>query len=318
VPRIVPADAPAIAEAAALLRRGGLVVFPTETVYGVGANGLDPAAVRSIFAAKGRPADNPVILHVSGVPMAQALARQWPEAAARLAHAFWPGPLTLVLPRAARVPPEAAGGLGTVALRHPRHPVAQALLLEAGLPIAAPSANRSGRPSPTRVADAARDLGDAAALYLDAGPTEVGVESTVVSLEGPPTLLRPGGVPREAIEAVVGPLRAAPASGRPLAPGMRYRHYAPRARVLLAPPDRLASLPDDAGTAWLVSTESGLRGPRVTVVAGRHEPEAWAHRLFALMRDLDAAGYATLVVEEIPEAGIGAAVMDRLRRAAEG
>jgi len=318
-------DAAAVAEGARLLREGQLVVFPTETVYGLGANGLDPQAVARIYAAKGRPADNPVILHVSGVAMAKSLAAQWPEQADRLASRFWPGPLTLVLPRAPHIPLAATGGLETVAVRVPDHPLAQRLIEAAGVPLAAPSANRSGRPSPTRCQDAVADLGAAAALYLDDGPTRIGVESTVVSLTGPPTLLRAGGVPREAIEAVVGPLATAGVSSRPLAPGMKYRHYAPdtplhiASRAELPKAWRQLERETKAGrVGWLVSIESNLHGPHVTVVASRNDPSTWASQLFSLLRDLDTRGYSHIVVEAIPEAGLGAAVMERLRKAAAG
>jgi L-threonylcarbamoyladenylate synthase len=234
-PPAVPASAAEIARAAEAIRAGRLVVFPTETVYGLGANALDPAAVRRAFAAKGRPADNPLIVHAPDVASARALARSWPETAERLARAFWPGPLTLVLPRDPRVPDATTGGLDSVAIRVPSHPIALALLREARVPIAAPSANRSGRPSPTRVDDARADLGDAVAVYIDGGPAAVGVESTVVSLLGEaPVVLRLGGVPVEAIEEVAGRVEVAGSLApgeRPLSPGTKYRHYAPRARV---------------------------------------------------------------------------------------
>jgi L-threonylcarbamoyladenylate synthase len=322
VRRLTPPDPHGIAAAAQALREGRLVVFPTETVYGLGARCDDERAVRAIFAAKGRPSDNPVIVHVADARMAQALAADWPDDAARLAKAFWPGPLTLVVRRDPKVAAAVAGGLGTIALRVPDHPVAQALLRACGVGVAAPSANKSGRPSPTRCADARDDLGDSVDVYLDGGPTRVGVESTVVDLTGKrPTLLRPGGVPRDAVEAIVGPLAAAPKSSRPLAPGMKYRHYAPATPlVLLAPADLKQAYADAAAQdkAWVVSTELGVDGPNVHVVGGRDDPEAWARRIFALLRDLDKEGHGAIVVEGIPEKGLGAAVMDRLRKAAAG
>lgn len=319
-----PADsAEAMAAAAAALRSGQLVVFPTETVYGLGAHALDEQAVRRIFAAKRRPADNPLIVHVPDVDAARKLAASWPAEAERLAAAFWPGPLTLVLPRTPHVPDATTGGLDSVALRVPSHPVAQRLLREAGVPLAAPSANRSGRPSPTRAEDAFADLGEDVALVLDAGPTTVGVESTVVSLLGPtPVLLRPGGVSRERLEAVVGPLAEAAADDARRSPGMRYRHYAPRARLRLASASRLADIVQEehasgAKVAVVASTESGQHGPHVRVPGSRADGDAWARALFALLRDLDAAGYDAIVVEEILEKGVGAAVLNRLRKAAE-
>jgi L-threonylcarbamoyladenylate synthase len=318
-------DAQAIAEGAELLRQGRLVVFPTETVYGLGANGLDGKAIERIFAAKGRPADNPVILHVADEGMARTMASDWSEAAHRLTRRFWPGPLTVVVPKSPDVPPQATGGLDTVALRAPDHPVARRLIEAAAVPNSAPSANRSGRPSPTRCRDALGDLGAAVSLYLDGGPTRIGVESTVVSLAGRPTLLRTGGIPREAIEALVGPLAVPASQDRALAPGMKYRHYAPDTPLQLASPEELpriwkAQEQDRAGgrIAWVVSQESGIHGPHVTVVASRGDATAWAARLFALLRDLDSRGYRRIIVEGIPEAGLGAAVMDRLRKAAAG
>lgn len=323
-----PPDDLAIVEAARILRAGGLVVFPTETVYGLGANAMDPNAVRRIFTAKGRPSDNPVIVHVHDLTSAQHLVRAWPPAAQRLADAFWPGPLTLVLPRADTVPAVVAGGLDSVAVRVPRHPAAQALLREANLPVAAPSANTSGRPSPTRVQDALADLGDKVQMYLDGGPSDVGLESTVVSLLGPkPILLRPGGITREAIEAVVGPidavsLDAAPADVVAVSPGMRYRHYAPKARLIVVEPDRIhrewEKVKGHGRKAALVSSkESRLVGPDVTVLGSRNDAAAWARGLFSLLRDLDAKGMQVILVEAIPEQGLGLAVMNRLRKAAE-
>lgn len=317
-------DAKGIARAAKALREGRLVVMPTETVYGLAANALDPEAVKRIFEAKGRPADNPLIVHVADAAAARKLAREWPDAAERLARAFWPGPLTLVLPRAPSVPDITTGGLDTVALRVPRNGVARLLLHAAGVPVAAPSANRSGRPSPTRARDALLDLGDRVDCYLDGGPTELGVESTVVALvDAEPTLLRLGAIPREAIEEIVGPVRVPAHDEDALArsPGTRYRHYAPRARVVLSrEPERDAARLRQEGhkVALVVGAERGLTGPDVRAPGRSDEPEAWARQLFALLRDLDDADYTHVVVQEIPERGVGAAVMDRLRRAAQG
>lgn len=320
--RLTPPDPHGIQAAALALREGKLVVFPTETVYGVGADCRNAAAVRAIFAAKGRPADNPVIVHVADVTGARALASDWPDAAAKLAKAFWPGPLAIVVRRNDKVPDVVSGGLDTVALRVPDHPVAQALLAACGFGVAAPSANKSGRPSPTRCADARDDLGEAVAVYLDGGPTRVGVESTVVDVTGRrPAILRPGGVPREAIEAVVGTLAAAPQASRPLAPGMKYRHYAPATPlVLMAPEDLKAAYAEAAAQdkAWLVSADLGVKGPNVHVVGGRDDPESWARQIFSLLRDVDKEGHSAIVVETLPEQGLGAAVMNRLRKAAEG
>jgi L-threonylcarbamoyladenylate synthase len=224
--------------AAEALRAGRLVVFPTETVYGLGANALDAQAIARLYAAKGRPADNPLIVHVPDEAAARALAARWPPAAARLAAAFWPGPLTLVVPRGPGIPDATTAGLDSVALRVPAHAMAQRLMRAAGVPVAAPSANRSGRPSPTRVQDARADLGDLVAVYLDGGPTRIGLESTVVDVgQERPVLLRLGGISRAELEAVVGRVDVDTASAR--SPGTRHRHYAPRARVVLAEPDQL-------------------------------------------------------------------------------
>lgn len=325
----VDAEAPdegAIGRAAEAIRRGELVAFPTETVYGLGADALEPAAVMRIFAAKGRPADNPLIVHIAHVSELSALVREIPEVAQRLAARFWPGPLTLVLERQPHVPDVTTGGLNTVAVRVPSHPVSLALIRASGRPLAAPSANRSGRPSPTRAEDVIADLEEHVAVLLDAGPCSVGVESTVLDVSsGTPVLLRPGGLSREAIETVVGPVRVAgtDASEVARAPGTRYRHYAPRARVVLAPPgeaQRVASTLAGPGARVGVIIRQALMGPGtglvVKVVPG--PPEAYARELFAALRDLDGAGCTVIVAESVAEEGIGLAVMDRLRRAAAG
>ena len=231
-------EAATIARAAALLGQGRLVCFPTETVYGLGANALDPAAVNRIYEAKGRPAHNPLIVHVADAAAARRLVTAWPDAAERLAAKWWPGPLTLVLPKSREVPSEVTAGLGTVAIRVPAHPVALALLKAAGMPIAAPSANRSGELSPTTAEHVQRSLGDLVPMILDAGPTTVGIESTVIDLsDRAPVLLRPGMVTREEIEALIGPvtLPSPPIEAeapRP-SPGMLDRHYAPKGKLVL-------------------------------------------------------------------------------------
>ncbi|MCA1818833.1 MAG: threonylcarbamoyl-AMP synthase [Halobacteriales archaeon] len=310
-------------EAAWALRDGRLVVFPTETVYGLGANALDPAAVQRIFLAKGRPRDNPLIVHVANIDQARRLASSWPEAAEKLARAFWPGALTLVVPRADDVPDDVSAGLGSIAIRIPAHSVAQAILREAGIPVAAPSANRAGRPSPTRVQDARADLGEKVAVYIDGGPTEFGLESTVVGLLGKkPVLLRVGAIPRETVEEVVGKLGKPSKRGPAHSPGMKYRHYAPQAKLHLVSSNRVRAkvrLLQEQGlaTAAIVSEELGMAGSDVRMLGSRDDGAAWARALFATLRDLDAAGYQAIVVEQIPEEGIGAAVMERLRKAAE-
>ncbi|MDR7420768.1 MAG: L-threonylcarbamoyladenylate synthase, partial [Armatimonadota bacterium] len=313
---------------------GGLVAFPTETVYGLGADALNAGAVARIFAAKGRPADNPIIVHVADEATLTGLVAAIPQTARQLIARCWPGPLTLVLPARPVVPAVTRGGLPTVAVRMPAHPVALALIRAAATPVAAPSANRSGRPSPTAAHHVVADLGDAVDLVLDAGPTPVGVESTVLDVTGaPPVLLRPGGVTLEALRAILGDVTvaspdAAARTGR--SPGTRYRHYAPRARVVLveASEDRVGpaiaaavrqSWDQGARVGVMVTAETASFAPPgavVRVMGRRDDPEGIAARLFALLRELDDAGLDVIVVEGVPEHGVGRAVMDRLRRAA--
>src|SRR6476619_3276599 len=220
-----------------LIRAGKLVAFPTETVYGLGANALDADAVRRIFEVKGRPATSPLIVHVDSVDMARRVAAKWPETAELLARAYWPGPLTLVLPKNACIPDIVTAGLPTVGVRMPAHPVALDLIRAAGVPVAAPSANRFTELSPTTAEHVRRSLGDAVDCVLDGGPTPVGIESTVISLAGAPTLLRPGMIPREALEALIGPVQMAGAmEGAHPSPGMHPRHYAPRTPLIMGAP----------------------------------------------------------------------------------
>lgn len=338
--QVLNADAPgAVERAAAILREGGLVAFPTETVYGLGADGFNPEAVARIFAAKGRPADNPLILHVTGADMLAGVARDLPASARPLMDAFWPGPLTLVLPRGPAVPAAVAAGRDTVAVRAPAHPVALALIRAVGRPLAAPSANRSGRPSPTRAEDVLEDLDGRIDAVLDGGPTGIGVESTVVDLTAsPPVLLRPGGVPAEALAAALPGLgRAEAAAGSRVgagpapAPGMRYEHYAPRARVILfeGPAGRVAeavrrraeALAHEGRRVAVLATEETAGayhalGSAVAVLGSRSDPGGMGRRLFAALRDLDRGGAEVILAEGVPEAGLGEAIMDRLRRAA--
>ncbi len=330
--RVVPVsgerpDPAVLAEAAELLRRGELVAFPTETVYGLGANALDAAAVDRLYRAKGRPAWNPLIVHVPDAAAARALAAAWPAAAARLAERWWPGPLTVVLPKQPIVPDNVTAGLPTVALRVPRHPVALALLRAAGVPVAAPSANRSGEVSPTTAAHVARSLGDLVPLVLDAGPTEVGIESTVVDLSGArPRVLRPGGIGRAELEAVLGPLERAPQAPDPdaprPAPGMLERHYAPRARLFLFPPESAAIVATEASALARQGETVGALLRQATVpVAGRtvvlpEDPAGYARELYRALHELDDAGCSVIMVEEPPSGPAWEAVRDRLERAA--
>jgi L-threonylcarbamoyladenylate synthase len=322
---VLPGDDPAAIErAAALLRSGALVAFPTETVYGLGADALNPDAVRGIFAAKERPADNPLIVHVADVAAARALVREFPPLAERAAAALWPGPLTLVLPRAAIVPDVTTAGQDTVALRVPAHPVALALLRACQRPLAAPSANRSGRPSPTLASHVSADRDGRVALILDGGPTAFGLESSVLDLCGArPLLLRRGGVSHEQLASLLGPVdlvESGDAAAIARSPGLRHRHYAPRARVEL-----VAEGEGEAAAARAL--ESGervaliCRRAVVSAAIVRRLPvalEGFAQALFATLRALDDEGVERIVVESVPETGIGAAIMDRLRRAAAG
>ena len=317
-------SAAALEEAAGLLAAGRLVAFPTETVYGLGADGLDGEAVARIFAAKGRPADNPLILHIAGVELLGQVARVVPAPAERLAAAFWPGPLTLVLPKARSVPRITTAGLDTVAVRVPAHPVALALLQAFGGPIAAPSANRSGRPSPTRAEHVAEDFGAEVAMVLDGGATTLGIESTVVDCtESPPVLLRLGALSREAIEAVVGPVTTAAAQELcARSPGLRHRHYAPRARVVIAAASELAQVvaaeraSGERVAAIVREGEPGAAAAQVWRVPEDEALRGYARELYAALRGLDAGGVGVIVAEAVPEEGLGRAIMDRLRRAA--
>jgi L-threonylcarbamoyladenylate synthase len=313
-------DAAEIEKAVALLDAGELVAFPTETVYGLGADASNPAAVARIFAAKGRPANHPLIVHVSGLAAARDWASGVPEAAARLAEAFWPGPLTLVLPKSDRVHAGVTGGQASVALRAPAHPVARALLAAFGRGIAAPSANRYGRISPTSAAHVREELGERVALVLDGGDCEVGLESTIVAcLGGRVTLLRPGAVSRSQVADVVGEVGDA-GDDAPRAPGRDHSHYAPGTPVSIVPAPRLRAAVDAALAAH----------PRVAVLArsaqaadGRlvfrrmpESPAAYGRALYAALRALDAAGAGIILVEAVPRGEAWAAVADRLARAA--
>jgi len=317
-----------IARAAAILRGGGLVAFPTETVYGLGANALDAAAVERIFEAKGRPADNPLIVHVASSESASAIAAGWPETAARLAARFWPGPLTLVLPKREIVPDVVTAGGPTVAVRVPAHPVALALLRAADVPIAAPSANRSARISPTTAAHVLRGLDGRIEMVLDGGPTPGGLESTVLDLTtGPPCLLRPGPVAPANIEAVIGPI-ARPGQRRPSAseparsPGMMARHYAPRAPlecVEISAWERVQTLArEGVRVGWLTFGQPRETfPPGLVAVIMPPEPTAYAARLYAALHALDDAGVERIVATLPPDTEPWMAVRDRLRRASE-
>lgn len=312
--RVLAPTAASLAEAARLLREGRLVAFPTETVYGLGADATSDEAVSAIYRAKGRPASNPLIVHVADADAAARLAVM-DERAQRLAARFWPGPLTLVLPRRPDSGLSAAlsAGLSSVALRVPAHKLAHALLGQAGLPVAAPSANPSGRISPTEARHVAADLGDAVAAVLDGGPCPVGVESTVIDLSrpGPALLLRPGGLPREEIEALTGPLALPDAAEAPRSPGQLASHYAPRLPVRL---DATEPLPGEALLAFGPDVPAGAHATRNLSETG--DPCEAARNLFRMLRELDESGATAIAVMPIPAHGLGEAIRDRLHRAA--
>jgi L-threonylcarbamoyladenylate synthase len=305
-----PADAGAIARAAALLREGKLVSFPTETVYGLGANALDEAAVGRLFEAKGRPVTNPVIVHVADAASVSQVAAEWPEVAAKLAAAFWPGPLTLVVPKGPAVSKVATCGGPTVAVRCPDHPVALALLRAAGVPVAAPSANRSGELSPTTAAHVVKSLGDRVDAVLDGGPTARGLESTVLDVTGPvPRVLRPGPVTVPMLEAVVGRVAVGATPGVARSPGLQSRHYAPRTPVELA--DSLI----EAGQIRRALETAGFRVVQLELPA---EPEQAGAALYARLHELDDGSWDRIVAVLPPATPAWAAVRDRLARAAAG
>jgi len=312
VPLIEAATPGAISRAAELLRGGHLVAFPTETVYGLGGDATDEHAVAEIFAAKGRPRFNPLIVHIPGLAEAETLAI-FDKRAQKLAARFWPGPLTLVLPRRSdsRLSLLCSAGLDTVAIRAPAHPVAQALLHETGGPIAAPSANRSGRVSPTEAAHAADELGNDVAMILDGGRTPVGLESTVLDLSAEaPVLLRPGGVTLEQLTDLLGPV-AAPAGGRPKSPGMLASHYAPSLPLRL---EAVQARPGEALLAFGPEAPPGFA--EVLWLSRTGDLAEAAANLFSMLRRLDRPPFTAIAVMPIPEHGLGRAINDRLRRAA--
>lgn len=317
-----------------VIRAGGLVVFPTETVYGLGANGLDGEAVLKIFEAKGRPADNPLILHIAKKSDVKPLWRHVPEIAKRLMDEFWPGPLTLIYLKSDIVPEEVTAGLDTVAVRMPEHRTALALIRAAGVPIAAPSANLSGKPSPTRLEHVLEDMDGRADVIIDGGPCSVGVESTVLSLVGAPTILRPGGVTREMLEAVIGPVRVANAVLNPLgenetaaSPGMKYRHYAPDCEVIVAEGspraaaaiiNREYSRAEREGKNCVIfateQTKGYYKGKKYVIIGDRDMPGTLCASLFAALRD-DSGGVDCIFAEAVPAEKQGLAYMNRLLRA---
>ncbi len=316
-----------ITVAARIIRLGKVVAFPTETVYGIGADAFNESAVRRIFELKRRPADNPLIVHIASMEQLEEVAREVPELALRLASEFWPGPLALILPRSERVPDVVTAGLNTVAVRMPSHPIALALIRESKRPIAAPSANISGRPSPTLAEHVVEDFYGSIDCIIDGGPTYIGVESTVLDLtERVPVLLRPGGLPLEDIEKVAGEVSVHPSVrggkvDRAKSPGMKYRHYSPRAEVIVVEGKDASKKIDE------LVREYRSRGMKVGVMAmephdadeffmmGRSVEEI-ARNVFRGLRDLDRRGVDVIIVQGVEEKGLGLAVMNRLRKAA--
>lgn len=305
----------ALDRAAALIRAGMLVAFPTETVYGLGAHALSAAAVERIYRVKGRPRLSPVIVHVASVEMARELVTSWPPEAESLARRWWPGPLTLVLPKAPAVPDIVTAGLDTVGLRMPAHPVALELIRRSGVPIAAPSANRFTQLSPTRAEHVEEALGDALEMILDGGPTHVGIESTVLSLaEGKPRLLRPGMVTREDIEALIGPIEVCGRienGGHP-SPGMHRRHYSP-ATPLLVVADGVLPATGRGAYLWI-----RREAPAARCLAMPAEAHRYAETLYDTLHRLDREGFDWIAVERPPQGPQWAAILDRLERAASG
>ena len=350
-----------VQQAAEIIRRGGLVAFPTETVYGLGGNALDPEASRKIYAAKGRPSDNPLIVHVSCIEEVPPLVAEFPEAARKLMEAFWPGPLTIVMPKAACVPYETTGGLETVAIRCPENRVTLAFIKAAGVPIAGPSANTSGKPSPTEAAHVYHDLNGKIDMILDDGPVGIGVESTILDLTGAvPTLLRPGAITVEELSEALGTkveidpaiLAGGVKEGvHPKAPGMKYRHYAPNARMALVTTrrckeqdyvlseeeraeadqavaaciDRLVAA-DEAeglkvGIICCAETRARYQSPDdqkadIKVIGRRSDPLSMTHELFRVLREFDADGIERIYAESYSDRGVGFALMNRMRKSA--
>ncbi|MEK6301209.1 MAG: L-threonylcarbamoyladenylate synthase [Acidobacteriota bacterium] len=314
-----------IEQAASIIRNGGLVAFPTETVYGLGADAMNKQAVQRIFEAKGRPADNPLIVHVCDRAMLDLVADQVSARAEALIAAFWPGPLTLVLKRRHLVAKSVSAGLSTVAVRMPRSQSALELIRRAATPIAAPSANRSGRPSPTTAAHVARDLDGRIDMILDGGGTNIGIESTVLDLTSePPVILRPGWVTREQLMDAIGQVELAEA-GEELkrSPGTRHKHYSPRARVLLVELNSSASIHQicsdllkEGPVGFIGHTRVAIDNSVFSAIVLKDRAEDYARSIYSALRELDERGASVIVVEGISDQGEGAAVMDRLRRAA--
>lgn len=323
-------------EAGDILKRGGLVAFPTETVYGLGADALNEEAAKKIYAAKGRPSDNPLIVHITNMAALGKIVSQIPDAARKVAEAYWPGPLTMIFEKTKIVPYGTTGGLETVAVRMPSHPAARAVIDAGGGYIAAPSANTSGRPSPTRAEHVAEDLDGRIEMIVDGGPVEIGVESTILDMTvTPPMILRPGAVTREMLEELIGEvavdqtLLKADSRTAPKAPGMKYRHYAPKANLVVVEGEV------EKVTAWIRETAATKqqKGKRVGIIATEETKESYpdgdvkvagtradeatiASSLYGILREFDGDGVDEIYSEAFASGGIGAAVMNRLLKAA--
>ena len=326
-----------IQTAAKILQEGGLVAFPTETVYGLGGNGLDNSACEKIYIAKGRPSDNPLILHISEFEELNPIVREISPAAKKLMDAFWPGPLTMVFPKSDIVPEKATGGLDTVAVRFPNHPVARAIIKASGLPIAAPSANSSGKPSPTRASHVEFDLNGKIDMIVDGGAAEWGLESTIVDVSGEvPMILRPGAVTKEMMEEVVGKVEIDPAilqkpaaDLKPKAPGMKYTHYSPKAEVVLVKGEMNAVVDEinrlaaadmaqgfKTGVMATEETKDLYQADIILSLGSRDRPEEIGANLFKYLRKFDFLGAERVYSEVFSEEGEGMAIMNRLNKAA--
>lgn len=317
--------AAAVKRAAALLRAGDVIALPTETVYGLAANALDARAVRRIYEIKGRPAHNPIIVHVSDVAMARSCAANWPQLADKLVSSFWPGPLTLVLPRTEKIPDEVTAGGNTVGLRAPSHPIMQAVIRECGFPLAAPSANIANELSPTNAEHVFRSLGARISLIVDGGQSQVGIESTVLDVSvSPPRLLRPGMIHEESLVAAVGKLeRGGEAAGALRSPGLLKKHYSPKARLLLlawnSDAELIAAtkhLPAQAKVFVIAHTHVPAQNHFASVSVIPHDAEAFARAIYSELHRCDAEGADVIVVERVPDEPAWRGIADRLKRAA--
>ncbi len=326
--KIFSTDSADLKNAAELIKSGKRVVFPTETVYGLGANALDKTAVKSIFEAKGRPSDNPLIVHISALSQIEEIAKEFPEKARLLADKFMPGPITIILKKKDCIPKEVTAGLDTVGVRMPQNPVAREFLSLCGVPVAAPSANISGRPSPTDAQYVIEDMMNRVEGIIDGGDCSVGVESTVIDLTGEtPTILRPGGVTAEeiaeALGEVIGGREKAEAKETPKAPGMKYTHYAPNApvRILRGTDNEIEAFLNKRGgkCGILTFNETNLNTDAIKISLGsKNDPSEWARRLFRALRDMDKKGAEEIYAPEISNDGLWAAVKNRLYKAAGG